>query len=257
MMTAVSKNLFFSATIAVLLIGQPLTVVAQSPTTPGATRSQAVRITGLKSRADQEINRRIAMLNTVISRINSMQKITDSDKNSFTSQAQTQITNLNSLKTKIDADNDLDTLRTDVKSIVNAYRIYMLFIPRLHILAAADRMNDIADEISQITGTLQMRITQAQTSGKDVTNLQTALADLQSKLSDAKAQYQNAETVVTPLTPDEGDASKMDGNKAALQSARTMIKTGAQDLKAARNDIKTIRLGLKDDHPTASTRLNP
>ena len=60
---------------------------------------------------------------------------------------QTQITALNALKAKIDADTDAAILKTDIQSIAQAYRIFMLIIPQGNIAAAADRQATIINAL--------------------------------------------------------------------------------------------------------------
>ncbi len=209
--------------------------------TPSAMKQEKMqertdtRMDNLKNRANQEITRRIASLQKLLTRISEIKKITDSQKASFTSQVQTEINNLTTLQAKIQADTDTATLKTDVQSIVQSYRVYALFMPKIEILGAADRILTTSDQVTAEVTKLQTKIDEAKAKGKDVTTLQALLTDLQAKVTDAKLQAQNAITTVTPLTPDG-----YPGNKTSLESARTMIKTGHQDLLTAREDAKKI-----------------
>jgi len=238
-----------------MLSALSIPVFAQTPSTSPNSDKSAVQAQSQqlrRERADQEINRRITALNNLISRINGMKKLSNSDKSTLVSQVQSEITNLTSLKSKIDADTDPQILKTDKQSIVQSYRVFVLFIPKIRILAAADRMDVTADKLSDLVKKLQGRISQAQLASKNVTSLQTALTDMQNKISDAKTQYQNARNAVTPLTPDGYPA-----NKITLQAAHDMIKTGAQDLRSVLKDAKTIRNGLKELGTTKKSSLAP
>jgi len=246
-----------------ITIATPAVAFAQANTaaTPGAKvdrmqekqeQRQSNQISNLKLRANREIDRRIAALNKLTTRITNIKKLSSGDKSTLTSQIQTQITDLTSLKSKVDADTDLATLRSDVKSIVDSYRIFALFIPKIHLLAAADSMSQAADNLTTLAAKLQDRIQKAQAAGNDVTNLNAALSDLQAKVADAKTQYQNAENLVLPLTPDGYPA-----NKAQLDQGRAMVKTGAQDLKTARADAVTIINGLKSMKKTPVSSPSP
>ncbi|MCL4415638.1 MAG: hypothetical protein M1324_01560 [Patescibacteria group bacterium] len=210
--------------------------------TPGAKRGdiQNDKVANLKQRADTEIERRLTSLQNLITKINNLKRISGDQKSSLTTQIQSQITELTNLRTKIDADSDLATLKTDVKSIVGSYRIYALFMPKVHILATADIILETSDKTSELTNKLQLRIDQAKTEGKDVIVIQASLADMQAKIADAKKQAQSAIDTVTPLTPDG-----FPGNKATLQNARKMLQTGREDLHVARTDAQKIINGLK------------
>lgn len=215
---------------------------AQSPTTVVSTTSSvnSNKIANLQARANKEIDRRLGRLNKLIARINNMKRLTADQKSSLISQIQTEITNLTNLKTKIAGDTDLPTLKADVRSIVTSYRVFALFVPQISLLASADRTLEVTDKLTAIATKLQTRIQTAQNNGKDVTSLQTALTDMQNKISDAKTQATNAINAVLPLTP-----SGYPGNVTVLQSSRTVIQTAHQDLVTARQDAKTIIKGLR------------
>ena len=204
------------------------------------------------AKADQEITRRITALTDLSTRVQSMKRVSDAGKSQISAQLQANITSLTSLKTKIDADTDQATLRTDVKSITDAYRIFVLILPQGRILAAADRIATVAAMMQTVGTKLQARITAAQGAGKDVSALQTALTDLGAKIADANTQAQAAVNTIAALQPDQSDAAKMQSNHTALVQARGNIKTGAEDLRTARQDIAKIIKALKDFHLNAS-----
>ena len=255
--------------ISLVLLGVTNSSVLAQSTSPAATgagqknaATQAERTSSLKKRAGQEIDRRTKSLNDLVKRINSVKKLTGDQKSSFSSQIQTEINNLDALlRTKINGDTDFETLKADVKSIVDSYRVYLLFMPKIHILAASDVLLETADKFSALADKLKTRLDQAQSAGKDVSALQTALVDMRAKIQDAKTQAQNAAAAVTPLT-----AEGYPGNKATLQSARAMLETARKDLKAARVDVTIIRTGLNSlvrkkltSSPTATStpKLSP
>lgn len=215
-------------------------------------------VAALKEKAIKEIDRRITSLNAVLTRLNSMKKLSTDNKTSLTTQVQSQINNLMALKTKIEADTDITTLKADVKSIVDSYRIYALFIPKVHIIASSDVMLDTVDKFNTLYSKLQIRIEQAKAAGKNVTSLETALTDMKVKVDDARTQAQGAQNLVASLKVEE-----YPGNKTELQKARTMLKTGQQDLVVARKDARTIVQSLKqmkiensDNAGTNSSSLN-
>lgn len=239
------KQLLASIALA-LALGLPvMPAYAQSPTvsvTAGArtaARDQAT-ITRLKNRADAEITRRLTALNALLTKINAMVRLTSDQKTGFTNGIQGQITSLTNLRTKIDADTDIATLRTDVQSIVQSYRIFALYLPQVEILSHADRALTIIGEMNSISTKLQSRIDAAKSAGNDTTSLQSLMTDRTSKLADASTQAQNAINAVLPLVP-----SGYPGNKPTLQSARSMLQTARGDMQAAEKDATQVRQGLK------------
>lgn len=214
-------------------------------TTPSSTRAQIKitiqenRMENLRTRADNEIDRRIASLNNILNILTNAKHLNSDQVSALNASIQTEVNDLNTLKSKIDADTDITTLRTDVQSIVKDYRVYLLFIPKVHILSAADKILNLTDLLnaadSGLIAKLQSRINDAKNAGHDTTSLQNTLTDLQNKVNDAVSQANNAISTVTPLTPDG-----YPGNKTTLTSARTMIKTAMTDLQTVRTDAKTI-----------------
>ena len=202
-------------------------------------------IAKLIAQADKEITTRISSLNTLSTRIGQMKNVTAAEISSLTANIQSQITTLTTLKTKIDADTDTTVLRTDLKSITDSIRVYMLVIPQGQIIAASDRLNTIASDLAAVGTKLQTRITAAQTAGKDVTSMQASLTDLNAKVADAQTQSQNAINGVSALLPDQGNTTTAASNTAALKQARTDIQTGTKDLQAARTDAGNILKAIK------------
>ena len=218
-----------------------------SPTASPRGRFQAnqqVRLTRLHTRCDQEIDTRINNLNSLNTTIGNFKKLSSAQKSQFQGEIQTDISGLTSLKAKCDADTDVATLTSDIKSIFTNFRVYAVFMPQIRLLAAADRMDVTADLLSDYAGKLQFRIQQQ----GNPANLVTLLNDMQAKIADARTQYANVISQITPLSP-----SSFPGSNPTLQNARAEIKTGSQDLRAAFQDSKQIRQGLKSLGGTSIT----
>ncbi len=205
----------------------------------------AAQIPKIIANGDKEISRRLEALNNLIARIGQMQKLSDAQKANVTGKLQSFVDAMNSLKTKIDADTDIATLRTDIKSIVDSYRVFALVMPQSQIYAAADRIGTLIDTMNAVVPKIQTEISTAQAAGKDVTVLQSALTDLTAKLADATTQYQAAQSGVANLAPDQGDKTVMDSNLAALKKARADIKVATIDIIAARKDMEKIHKAYK------------
>jgi hypothetical protein len=213
---------------------------------------QATRIENAKKHADEELVRRTSALTELNTRIQSMTKVSASVKTTLTSTISSQITALTNLQTKIDADTATDTLKADIKSITDSYRIFMLIMPQVRIAAAVDVIGTVGDSMTAMGAKLQTRITAAQSAGKDVTALTSLLSDMTAKIADANVQANAALTETASLTPDNGDIAKMDANNVALKDARAKLKASGADMKTARQDIQKILQGLKAFHLDAS-----
>lgn len=194
----------------------------------------------LKKRANEEINRRITSLTKLINKISEIKRLTESQKASLTSSLQAEIDSLKLLNTKIQSDTDIATLRKDVKSIVDSYRIYLLVMPQTQIIIAADKLLNTADILTQFAAKLQTRISETKNAGKDTTVLEATLADMMAKIADAKTQANNAINEVSTLQP-----TGYPENKTSLQDARTMLQAALKDLIIARQDAQKIVVALR------------
>ena len=213
-------------------------------------QNQETRISNLKTRANTEIDKRVSSLNELVTKINANKKLSSTQKSSFVSDIQNEIDALKTLKTKINADTDPDMLKTDVKSIVDSYRVYALYMPKIRILEGADIINVNVTNFNNLATKLNERITKAKTEGKKVTDLETIYTELTTKVTDATLQSTNAYNLVINLTP-----SGYPGNKTQLEQARTDIKNASTDLKTARADAKKIIDGLKLLNPKVTSTL--
>ena len=222
-------------------------------TTVASSTLSSSKIEKAKAKADQEIDRRVASLNELATRIGAMQEVREDFKQSLSGAVGGQIAAFVSLKAKIDAETDLATLKTDVQSITQSYRVYALLLPQTSIAAAADRVVALTTMMTTLGSKLQTRIAAAQSAGSDVSALSKSLTDLSQKLTDANAQAQSAVAISSSLVPDGGDKTKMAANTKALKTARSDIATAEADLKAGRKDIHAILKGLKITLSTASS----
>ncbi len=219
-----------------------ISAVAQEP------KNENTAVTPLEKSKDaavKEITRRIDALNKAIARINDTKKLSATDKSALVAKAQQTIDDLNVLKTKIAADADAAAVKADRADVRKNYRVFILLIPQIHILAAADRVIETVDLLTDAATKLETKIADAKTAGKDVASLETLLVDMKTKLADAKVQADKATASVSALLPDEGVAAKMEANKKALTDGRTAIKAAVQDLAKAREDAGKIKSGLE------------
>ena len=189
------------------------------------------RLNNLGNRAEKEIGRRVFSLNSLIGEVNQVKRLTDAQKSTMRDDIQSEITNLNALGAKIATDTDVTTYRADVKSIVDSYRIYLLYLPQTRIIITSDSLLDAQSQFSVLVTKLQSRITEAQGKGNDIASLQTLLTDMQAKLADAQTQAQNAMTTVQGLQP-----TGYPGNKTELQTANQDLKTASQHIDSQKGE---------------------
>lgn len=202
--------------------------------------TQTQKIQSLKTRADTEIAKRLTALNSLITKINAIKRLTADQKSSYTSDIQGNITSLTTLKTKIDADTDPTTLQSDVRSIIESYRIFAVYVPKIHLLTGANVAAEMVTSLTNLATKIQTRLTADQQADKDVATLQSELTDMQSKITEANNLIQTVNTTVITLTP-----AGYPGNNTVLQTAQQSLKTIKASLLTAKQDAQEIITSLK------------
>ena len=210
------------------------------------------RIQTGQSRATEEIDRRVTALTDLTGKVSAMTRLSSDEKTSISNFISGQLSALGTLKTKILADADIATLKVDVKSITDSYRIFMLVMPQVNIIRTTDAMIETGQMLSALGAKLQTRITAAGTAGSDIGALNTLMSEFSTKINDAQTQAQASVTVVSSLKPDQGDTATIVANKKAFTTARADIKTARADLQTARGDAQKIVNALKAMKITAS-----
>ncbi len=209
------------------------------------------------TRADQEITRRTEALTKLSTRVSEMKKVSIESKAILSEKIQAEQANLNVLKTKIDSAVDKEALKADIKSITESYRIFMLIMPQIQVLTAVDRINTISATMTDVGTKLQTRITEAETQGKDVTELQKLMANYNTKVADAKTKASTASAYVSNLTPDNGDNAVKLTNTEALKKARADIKVAHEALQNARQDAKKMMEILRGEKKNKNATTTP
>lgn len=256
-----TKKILAAAALGAMLA--PAFALAQSTANVGAsadvnvstsanTGGLSAALTNAKSRADQEITRRITAMNAQLARVNAMTRVDATFKASLATDIQTQITALTNLQSTIDSDTTGSTLKVEIQSITKSYRVFALILPQGAISAAADRVQTIAGLMTTLSNKLSARL--ASSTG-DTSASAAALADANAKIADAQLQATASIGHISALQPDNGDKTVMASNTAALKLGRADIKVAQQDLIAARKDFGTVMssLGVSASAQASST----
>src|SRR5579862_790448 len=229
-------SLLLSAGVGIAHAEGSANVTANPPhVEAGQTQTQQQHLANIKSRGDAEINRRLTTLNSLSGKISSDSRLSSTAKTTLTAQVTSEISNLTSLKAKLDAETTLDGASADAKSIISDYRVYALIVPKILLIRTADDQLVVESKLTALAGKLQSRISQAQSSGKDVSTLTSLLSDLNSKVSASQAISSSIEQKVINLQP-----SDYDSDHTVLSGDRAQLQTAHEDNAKALQDAKTI-----------------
>lgn len=231
-----------TAVSAISLTAIPVSALAttNAAKTAATTASQQAKVQLIITRGNSEITRRLSTLNTLSSKISAATKISSGDQASLSSEVSTEISGLTSLKASLDADTTVAGAQADAQSIINGYRVYALIAPKVDLVKTADDQQVAEGKLTNLATKLQTRITAAKSDGKNVTSLESALANMNSHISAAQAISSKIETSVINLQP-----SDYNSDHSILSGDRDQLKTAQTDLQAAVSSGTTILSELK------------
>ena len=199
------------------------------------TANETQKLERLKSLGADLIENRLVSLDNLKTRINEMAKTNAATKTATLAEINKSVNALNALNTKIQADTDLVTLKADIKSIYETYRVYMVLLPKNLGLNASARGQYILGQLSAIEVKLQKIITQNKTTGKDMAAIEKLIIDFDAKIADAKSQLQIADTQFESMTPADTEVAK-----TAREAGKNAMNQAKDSLKAAHDIMKSI-----------------
>src|SRR5207244_8591985 len=150
---------------------------------------------------------------------------------------------LAALRVKIAADTERDSLVVDCKSIVGQYRVYLLMIPKAHLMIASDAAAAIGQKLTDLATRLQADIEKTKGAGKDTADAQQDLDNLKAAISagtGAAAPVDGLLNFTLPLNPSEYPADQQN-----VKTARTDMATAHTDFVQAGKDAKQVVADLK------------
>jgi len=203
------------------------------------TTSTANQLSNVIARGDSMIAERLASLSRLSDRVSGDKRLSDTDKASITADIASTIAALNTLKVKIDADTALDTARTDVKSIVSSYHIYVMFEPKIRLLVTINNLQTQSTNIGTLSGKVQTLVTDLKNQGKDVTTAQTALTDIATQLTTINALLATDKALVSNVT------NATTNPQSVFTQVRKDLATVRADFAKIRSDFASIRGSLK------------
>ena len=193
---------------------------------PGPAGAQVATLAEGKSLCDAAIAKRLTDLASVKTLLGGASHVTEPDRTSLDAQLDAATAGLTGLKATIDADTTLRQLRIDCRMIVTSYRVYLVLIPKVHLVVAADRVDAAVDVLSRLAALLQARPGETPNP---------TLTDLANKVGAAEQAASGIPIALLPL-----QASGYPANRPALASARASLAAAQADLTAALADARLL-----------------
>ncbi len=231
-----------SIRISLIVLGAavPLSVVMAAPALPTPTPAPPVvssidsskHLNNLKTHGAAEVDRRLALLQAVATRLANSTQLTASDRNALTKQISDQVAALGTLKSKLATESDLTLARKDVQAIIDEYRLFGLLTAQISIVTASDRMAETQTQLQTVVTELQKKATILKSAGKDT-------AALQESIDLAKTSITTAQPLFSKLTAQilAFKASDYAADHKLLSSYRDNITTARDNFRITRSNI--------------------
>lgn len=227
-----------------LAITPAVAVTSSSTTSTGSTKSASnqARLQEIINRGNSEIDRRLTILNALSSKISSATKLSTTDQATLANDVSSEISGLTSLKTTLDGETQVANAITDAQSIFSDYRVFALVVPKVDLIKTADDQQVTEAKLSDLATKIGSDITADQNTGKNVTNLQTQLSALNSKISAAQTISSSIESSVINLSPSDYNSnhSVLSGDRDQLKTAQDNIVTAITDTKNLVSELKSV-----------------
>jgi len=226
-----------AGTATAILIGLTSMVSASAatpptPKTPAAT-GQGLAI--LKQKCDQAVQKRETALGNDATKINAATGLTSSDKSALLATESSDASGLTALDATIQADTTFSQAKTDCEKIVTQYRVFVVFEPQVHLVIAADTVGSAATKITSLASELQQKLGSNQNPA-----VQAALADLQKQVAAAQASVSGLSATVLAQTPSgyPGNKSVFTSALASVQSAVSDLKQARSDIDTIKDALQ-------------------
>jgi hypothetical protein len=251
--------------VSVLVAGAVGSVSAASPEPPAAGERHRFcaeewraaladpSVETLRAVGDCEIERRLVTLDQLDVRVESAPQLTElhkhqlQDENDVNPASYDAVrTGLRELKAEIDSETDLRALRAGIASIATDFRVYLLVVPKTHLVGGADAVDRATVKLGQLAHRLTDGIETAEAAGHDMSEARGLLSELERKTAEAASLVSGMADRLMPISPADYNAGP---GKAALESARSDLRAARDLVRGARADARQIVEILKALNP--------
>jgi hypothetical protein len=132
-------------------------------------------------------------------------------------------------------------IRPDAQSVITGYRVYVLIVPKVGLIKAADDQQAAESKLTALLPKLQSRVDAAKANGKNVTTLQNGLTNMSTQITNAQSISSSVESSVIGLQP-----SDYNTDHTVLSGYRDKLKTAQTDVKAAVSNATSVVSALKN-----------
>lgn len=146
------------------------------------------------------------------------------------------------LKPKIQKETDIAVLKEDVKSIVDKYRVYQVFLTQSAGVVAVDRLITFQQKLYDLKDKVAEKADELEEAGKDVSNIRSLISSADTQISNASTDIMGAESKFSSMqisNPEVARNLKLEG-RGSLIDARENFSKARTNLRDAVSQIKEL-----------------
>ena len=191
----------------------------------------------VKTLVDSRIDGRLHTLGGLKTAVDAASHLSAGHRSTLAALIAADTAGLTALRAKVDAETTVQAVRTDERSMVDDYRIYLLVVPKVRFAIASDAELADVQKLADARDKLAAAIAAAQAAGKDVSAEQAELADLTNQIGAPQSALAGKVDALLAVAPSP-DAAAM---TAAVAPVRNAVRTAREDLAKGLADAKRIR----------------
>jgi hypothetical protein len=202
----------------------------------------------------KEISVMIKYLEAMKNKVTNMQKMDDGDRSSILSKINENIAWLQQEQSKIDGAS-ADQLKTISQEVRSRWANIRVASRMLTGQVLASRIKFLIGKAEAMGTKLEAKIQELKQAGKDTAQLETLLADFDSKLASAKDSYNQAKAKFQAITGKDNVVQFYQDGKNLVQKGNQYLKQAYQDLVQMVRRIKQLE-PPKSDNATSTPKVH-
>lgn len=236
-------SIFLAALLVFSMI--PAAAFAQEAPDPADAGSERI-LENLKERAVHAIEKRLDTIERVTEALVDAEHLTDDHERQLLDELSLSAAGLTELSREIEAAETVAEIWELIPKIFEDYRIYVVMVPKAHLVVVADSIAAVGDRVELVEGSLQDAIDRLKEAGFDTSEAEEALAAMTESLRQAGVLAGAVpDTVLTVEPSDWPDPAQgiLEGAHSDLRSARSHIESAIRSAHEVGRILRDLLAG--------------
>lgn len=191
---------------------------------------QTSEVADLNLKAVKELNRRLTILNNLMTKTNLSVKLSNSQEESVKKEVQSQINVQTKMKEELNRADDLASVQEIVEKIEESHDSFYILITKVGLILLSDVILDTTSQIATISGVIDAKFSSLKSPTPEVKNLSKNYTDTKLKLSNNQKSVESIQNNLLRASVKATRATLSD-NQKTLQTAILNLKESFETIK--------------------------